>query len=238
MAKNTITITAAAKKLDVPEKKLREVLKPFYPDNWQTIKSIKLNEFEAIAEALKDLAENNQDSDEPHPVHDSPELQEVFDYNQQPYSDDVEHYKSASEQVMGTWEGFKNWDMENALGDNLYCNLSERKDSDLNPISEFNSNQDLEPGELAPQQAQALKVAVQRTFSDFAIDINNIVSALAYASAMKAFSDFKTIHSATFRHHANQYISDFDAEYQQMLTDLDSKCDPKAFLSQRGITTA
>ncbi len=219
MAKNTIAINAAAKKLDVPVEKLREVLKPFYPETWESIKSIKLVEFETIAQALQEIASQPEEVEpritietgEPPVVHDSPELQDVTDYS--PVSEISREH-------------------------------NEPEDPDINPVNSSDSiEQDLDPNdegpcELAPQQAQALKIAVQRTFSDFAIDINNIVSALAYASAMKAFSDFKTIHSATFRHHAEQYINDFDSEYQEMLADLDAKCNPTDFLKQRGITTA
>jgi hypothetical protein len=95
-----------------------------------------------------------------------------------------------------------------------------------------------EPDDLTTQEVQQLKVSVVRTFSDIAIDLNQITNALAYSSALKSFSSFKEIHSATFRHYTDQYIDDFGIEYQQMLNDLEVQCSPKDFLKERGIITS
>jgi hypothetical protein len=56
MTTKTITIAKAIKQLNIPEEKLRETLKPLYPDSWQSIKNIKIDEFETIVEALRNLA--------------------------------------------------------------------------------------------------------------------------------------------------------------------------------------
>ena len=213
-ATKTIAIAKAAKQLAVPEGKLREVIKPFYPENWETIKSLKLTEFDSIAEALKDLAE-------------------ALDPD---FNDENDAFYSG-----------ETADLENAAEVGFYCHLptelesSEPQPSELPQASELPEETNItlaEPADLATQESQGLKVSVIPTFSDFAIDLNKITSALAYSTALKNFANFKEIHSVTFRHHAEQYVGDFDQEYQQMLSDLNDSCDPKAFLKERGITTA
>lgn len=120
-------------------------------------------------------------------------------------------------------------DLENAapasVEEGFYCNLP----ADITLA---------EPDDLMTQEAQQLKVSVARTFSDIAIDLNQITNALAYSSALQSFTSFKEIHSATFRHYANEYVDDFGSEYQQMLDDLEVQCSPKDFLRERGIITA
>ncbi|MEA5504427.1 hypothetical protein VB735_15145 [Halotia wernerae UHCC 0503] len=117
-------------------------------------------------------------------------------------------------------------DLENAAPaeaqEGFYCNLP----SELTIA---------EPDNLTTQETQQLKVSVARTFSDIAIDLNQITNALAYSSALQSFNSFKEIHSATFRHYAGQYVNDFGSEYQQMLNDLEVQCNPKDFLKERGI---
>jgi len=200
MTAKTITLAKASKQLGVPEEQLRQSIKPLYPETWETIKSIKLAEFETLAEALRDLAESDEETEEPETT---------------------------------------------ALVDESKVSIlaDEPKPSELIQSSEPTTpveDTDIilaESSDLAPQQAEALKVATIQTFSDFALDLNQITQALAYSTALKNFANFKEIHSTTFRHHAEQYVQDFGQEYQQMLTDLEEKCDPKAFLSARRITT-
>lgn len=178
----TITLAKASKQLAVPEEQLRQSIKPLYPETWETIKSIKLAEFETLAEALRDLAESEADETETSILADE---------------SNSEHNETA---------------------------LTVAESSDL-------------PSQQTEQAAQ-LKIATIQTFSDFALDLNQITQALAYSTALKNFANFKEIHSTTFRHYAEQYIQDFGQEYQQMVSDLEEKCDPKAFLQQRGIITA
>ncbi|MBU7587019.1 MAG: hypothetical protein KAF91_29910 [Nostoc sp. TH1S01] len=115
-------------------------------------------------------------------------------------------------------------DLENAAECGFYCNLP----TDITIA---------EPNDLATQQVQHLKVSVVRTFSDTAIDLNRITNAMAYSAALQNFASFREIHSATFRHYAAQYVKEFGDEYQQMLNDLEVKCNPKSFLRERGIIT-
>jgi hypothetical protein len=120
-------------------------------------------------------------------------------------------------------------DLENAAPasaqEGFYCNLP----SEITVA---------EPDDLTTQEAQQLKISVAQTFSDTAIDLNRITSAIAYSTALQNFASFKEIHSATFRHYTNQYIDDFGIEYQQMLDDLEVQCSPKDFLKERGIITS
>jgi hypothetical protein len=186
MTSKSITIAKASKQLGVPEEQLRQSIKPLYPETWEIIKSIKLTEFETLAEALRDLAESDEETVEPEattPI-DEPESSTLADESE-----------------------------------NIDIILAESSD-------------------LAPQQAEQLKIATIQSFSDFALDLNQITQALAYSTALKNFVNFKEVHSTTFRHHAKQYVQDFGQEYQQMLTDLEEKCNPSDFLQQRGITTA
>lgn len=191
-----ISITKAVSQLGVPEVSIREAIKPLYPDNWETVKTIKLNHFESIAEALCDLAET------PKPF----EIEGDPDYN----AENNAFYFGESV------------DLENAVEEGFYCQLPD----DLT-VSE--------PTDIASQESQQLKVSVIRTFSDVAIDLNRITSAMAYSAALQNFASFKEIHSATFRHYADQYVEEFGCEYQQMLADLEEHCSPKDFLRERGI---
>ncbi|MBD2303040.1 hypothetical protein [Nostoc sp. FACHB-190] len=115
-------------------------------------------------------------------------------------------------------------DLENAAECGFHCNLP----TDITIA---------EPNDLTTQQAQHLKVSVVRTFSDMALDLNRITSAMAYSAALQNFASFKEIHSATFRHYTAQYVEEFSDEYQQILNDLEVKCNPKSFLEERGILT-
>lgn len=176
-----ISVEKAADQLGVPEQAIRETIKHLY-SNWESVKFIKLSEFEIISQALQSLAESDESQD-------SEELQ--------PESENVE------------------------LEEFLETELTEGELSQL--------------VETQPEELQQLKVATIQTFSDFAIDLNKITQAIAFSTALKNFDNFKQIHSATFRHHAKQYVGEFDLEYREALNDLEVVCDPKVFLAERGI---
>jgi hypothetical protein len=188
-----IAITKASDQLGVTEAMLRDVIKPLYPDSWETIKSIKLSQFTSVAEALKDMLEA--------------EMHEI--------------------------------EMSEEFADNT-SETDETDAQELEPEAlEGNSNITVaEPDDLTTQETQQLKVSVVQTFSDTAIDLNRITSAMAYSAALQNFASFQEIHSATFRHYVDQYVNEFGDEYQQMLNDLEVQCNPKDFLKERGIITA
>ncbi|MCC5638740.1 hypothetical protein LC593_23475 [Nostoc sp. CHAB 5844] len=198
-----ILISKAASQLGVSEESIREAIKPFYPDTWETIKTIKMAQFNVITEALSDLAEA------PKPF----EIEGDPDYNAE----------------NNTFYFGENVDLENAADSGFYCHLPTHITTTEITIAETDS--------LAAQEEQELKISVFKKFSDTAIDLNQITSAMAYSTALKNFASFKQTHSTTFRHHANQYVEEFSSEYHQMLNDLEVKCNPKSFLKERGILT-
>lgn len=211
MTIKTITLAKASKQLGVPEEQLRQSIKPLYPETWETIKSIKIAEFEVLAEALRDLAE--------------PETEAI---EQDASVDEVQPSEPQSSELVQSSEQPEQ-----------STTLSEESETSLETTTTEDTDIILaESSDLVPEQAEQLKIATIQTFSNFALDLNQITQALAYSTALKNFANFKEIHSATFRHHAERYVEDFGQEYKQMLLDLEEKCNPSDFLQQRGITTA
>jgi hypothetical protein len=209
-----ILITKASSQLGVPEASIREAIKPFYPNDWETIKSIKISQFDLITEALRDLATSDK-------------IDENADSNSFQTEENLDLENTNENIKDDAFYTEENLNLENANQEEFDCNLPAEIESTEITVTE--------PDNLATQEKQQLKVAVFKTFSETAIDLNKITSAMAYSAALKNFASFKEIHSSTFRYYANEYVEEFGGEYQQMLDDLEEQCNPKHFLQECGI---
>jgi hypothetical protein len=200
-----IAISKASEQLGVSETSIREAIRPLYPDNWQTIKTIKLSQFESLAQALADLAQQSAVVEEETGEITSTAI-ETLGEEPEPLETDLQELETELEPD------------------------AQESDTPI-PTSIIQAESD----DLATQEAEVLKVSVINAFADAAIDLNRVVSALAYSSALRNFESFKVIHEATLNHHIRGYIRDTEQKHREALNRIEGKTCPKEFLREQGI---